>query len=77
MGSIIHPVTKQMNNVIIHRRICHSYQRRLQVVLLSGKRKENTNSPNHEDEDFPEVAVFHGIKQGKVDTVKLDLVKRK
>lgn len=42
-----------------------------------GKGKKTQKSPDHEDKDFPEVAEFHRIKQGKIDTVKPDLVKRK
>ena len=42
-----------------------------------GEGKKTQKSSDHEDKDFPEVAVFQRIKQGKVNTVKQNLVKKK
>lgn len=42
-----------------------------------GKGKKTQKSPDHGDKDFPDVAVFQRIKQGKADRVIPELVKRK
>lgn len=66
-----------MDGVIMHRRICHSYQGRLQVVLFNGRRKENVKESWWWRYRFSWGSSIPENKTRESTTVKLDLAKKK